>query len=65
MRSGSRRLWRNKPRRVGSYRARKGHGAALDNIYQHRMATKIPGLHTVLRFIDAGASPSEVFLGRR
>ena len=43
----------------------KATGLSVYNIYQHRVANKSPGLHTVLGLIDAGVSPSEVFLGRR
>ncbi len=41
-------------------------GLSIYTIYQHRVANKRVGLHTILAFIDAGVvSPREIFLGRR
>ncbi|MCP5040376.1 MAG: hypothetical protein GY944_05050 [bacterium] len=40
-------------------------GLSIYTIYQHRVANKRVGLHTILAFVDAGAvSAREVFLGR-
>lgn len=41
-------------------------GLSIYTIYQHRVANKRVGLHTILAFIDAGlVSPREIFLGQR
>jgi hypothetical protein len=40
-------------------------GLSIYTIYQHRVANKRVGLHTILAFVDAGVvSPREIFLGR-
>ena len=40
-------------------------GLSIYTIYQHRVANKRVGLHTILAFIDAGVvSPRQIFLGR-
>ncbi len=42
----------------------KASGLSIYTIYQHRVANKRVGLHTVLAFVDSGAvSAREVFLG--
>ncbi len=39
-------------------------GLSIYTIYQHRVASKRVGLHTILAFVDAGVvSAREVFLG--
>lgn len=44
----------------------KATGLSIYTIYQHRVANKRVGLHTILAFIDAGVvSAREVFLGQR
>ena len=41
-------------------------GLSIYTIYQHRVANKRVGLHTILAFIDAGVvTPREIFLGRK
>jgi hypothetical protein len=41
-------------------------GLSIYTIYQHRVANKRVGLHTILSFIQADAvSAREVFLGRK
>ena len=41
-------------------------GLSIYTIYQHRVANKRVGLHTVLSFVDAGVvTPREIFLGQR
>ncbi len=40
-------------------------GLSIYTIYQHRVANKRVGLHTILAFVDAGVvSPRQIFLGR-
>jgi hypothetical protein len=40
-------------------------GLSIYTIYQHRVAGKRVGLHTILAFVDAGvATASQIFLGR-
>jgi hypothetical protein len=44
----------------------KATGLSIYTIYQHRVANKRVGLHTILSFIDAGvANPREIFIGNR
>jgi hypothetical protein len=47
-------------------RLAKATGLSIYTIYQHRVANKRVGLHTILAFIDAGVvSAREIFLGSR
>jgi hypothetical protein len=44
----------------------KSTGLSIYTIYQHRVANKRVGLHTILAFVDAGVvSAREIFLGQK
>lgn len=40
-------------------------GLSINTIYQQRVANRRVGLHAVLAFIDAGASPNFIFFGKK